>query len=56
VGISYLEGRRKQESGNIPYESARVMIEPKLKEQYVNERYQKWIDELKKGARIRIFL
>ncbi|HOV32496.1 MAG TPA: peptidylprolyl isomerase [Candidatus Hydrogenedens sp.] len=55
-GFHILKIEEKQESGNIPYESARVMIEPKLKEQYVNERYQKWIDELKKGARIRIFL
>ncbi len=55
-GFHILKVEEKQESGNIPYESARVMIEPKLKEQYVNERYQKWIDELKKGARIRIFL
>lgn len=55
-GFHILKVEEKQESGNIPYESARVIIEPKLKEQYVNERYQKWLDELKKGARIRIFL
>ncbi len=56
MGFHILKVEEKQESGNIPYESARVIIEPKLKEQYVNERYQKWLDELKKGARIRIFL
>jgi len=55
-GFHILKVEERQEAGVIPYEQARLLIEPKLKENYVNERYQKWIDELKKEARIRIFL
>ncbi|MCA1902600.1 MAG: peptidylprolyl isomerase [Candidatus Hydrogenedens sp.] len=55
-GFHILKVEEKQGNAQIPYEKARIIIEPKLKEQYVNERYQKWIDELKKGARIRIFM
>lgn len=55
-GFHILKVEEKQEAGVIPYEQAKIIIEPKLKESYVNERYQKWIDELKKGARIRVFL
>lgn len=55
-GFHILLIEEKQTSAKVPYEEARVIIEPKIKEQYINQRYQKWIDELKKGARIRIFL
>ncbi len=55
-GFHILKVEEKQEAGVIPYEQARLLIEPKLKENYVNERYQKWINELKKEARIRVFL
>ncbi|MCX8065191.1 MAG: peptidylprolyl isomerase [Candidatus Hydrogenedentes bacterium] len=55
-GFHILKIEDKQNAGVIPYEQAKLIIEPKLKEKYVNERYQKWINELKKDARIRVFL
>ncbi len=55
-GFHILKVEEKEESGKLSYEQARIIIEPKLKEQYINERYQKWLNELKKTARIRIFL
>ncbi len=55
-GFHILKVEEREESGKLSYEQARIIIEPKLKEQYINERYQKWLNELKKNARIRIFM
>ncbi len=55
-GFHILKVEEKEGNEKLSYEKARIIIEPKLKEQYVNERYQKWINELKKSARIRIFM
>lgn len=55
-GFHILKVEEREESGKLSYEQARIIIEPKLKEQYINERYQKWINEIKKTARIRIFM
>lgn len=55
-GFHILKVEEKEESGKLSYEQARIIIEPKLKEQYINERYQKWLNELKKNARIRVFM
>ncbi|MGC8738073.1 MAG: peptidylprolyl isomerase [Candidatus Hydrogenedens sp.] len=55
-GFHILKVEEKEDSGKLSYEQARIIIEPKLKEQYINDRYQKWLNEIKKGANIRIFM
>lgn len=55
-GFHILKVEERQGNDKLSYEQARIFIEPKLKEQYINERYQKWLNEIKKGANIRIFL
>jgi len=55
-GFHILKVEERQGNDKLSYEQARIIIEPKLREQYINERYQKWLNEIKKGANIRIFL
>jgi len=55
-GFHILKVEEKEGNDKLSYEQARIIIEPKLREQYINERYQKWLNEIKKGANIRIFL
>jgi len=55
-GFHILKVEEKEGNEKLSYEKVRIIIEPKIKEQYINERYQKWLNEIKKTARIRVFL
>lgn len=55
-GFHLLKAEEHEDAGVMPYEEARVEIEPALREQYAQTRYKKWIDELRKRSRVRVFL
>ncbi len=55
-GYQLLKADKKEEAGQLSYEEARTEIEPKLREKYADERFNSWMDELKKRSRVRIML
>ncbi len=55
-GLHLLKVEEHEEAGLEPYDEARVQIEPALRDDYAQTRYQKWIDELRKRSRVRVFL
>lgn len=46
----------REAPGQASYEEARTEIEPILRAQTADERYRKWMDELRKRSRVRIML
>lgn len=55
-GFHLLRVDEKNESGVSTYESSRTQIEPALRAKYADERYEKWIAELRKRSRVRVFI
>lgn len=55
-GFQLLKVESKEEAGVTAFEDARTGIEPTLRKKYADERFQKWMDELKKRSRVHIFL
>lgn len=55
-GFHLLKVEAKEPAGVTSYESARTEIEPILRKKYADERYEKWMQELRKRSHVRIFL
>lgn len=55
-GFHLLKAEDKEDAGLASFEEARTEIEPLLRSRYADERYQKWIAELRKRSRVRVFL
>ena len=55
-GFHLLRIDERQEAGQAAYDEARAEIEPMLRRRYGEERYRKWIKELRKRSRVREFL
>jgi len=55
-GFQLLKVEEKEGAGLASFEEARTDIEPLLRSRYADERYQKWIAELRKRSRVRVFL
>jgi parvulin-like peptidyl-prolyl isomerase len=55
-GAQLLLVEEKQEAGQASFEEVRTEIEPILREQYADERYEKWMNELRKRSRVNIYL
>ena len=55
-GFHVLKAQKKEAAGVASYEEVRTEIEPLLRAQYADERYQKWMGELRKRSRVRVFL
>jgi parvulin-like peptidyl-prolyl isomerase len=48
-----LKAEEKVEAGQAPFEEVRNEIEPTLRQKYADEKYQKWMAELRKRSRVR---
>jgi len=55
-GFLLLKVEKKQEAGTPTLEEARTDIEPQIRARKADERYKKWIAELKKRSRVRVFI
>jgi len=55
-GFHLLKAEQKETAGIPSLEEVRTEIEPELRAQYAEKRYAKWIAELRKQSRVRIFL
>ncbi len=55
-GFQILRAVEKDDAGLATFDQVRTEIEPKLREAYALERYEKWVAELRKRSRVRIFL
>lgn len=52
-GMMLLKVEEKVEAGLATFDEVRNEIEPTLRQQYADEKYQKWMDELRKRSRVR---
>lgn len=55
-GFVLLKAEKKDVAGTVTLEEARKEIEPALRAQFAGEKYVKWMNELRKRSRVRIFL
>lgn len=55
-GVLLLRVDERQEQSHKPLEEVRLEIEPEIRAQAAQKRYQKWLDDLRKRSRVRIFL
>lgn len=55
-GLHLLKVEDRREAGLRTLEQVRVEIEPLLRSQLAQERYKRWMEELRKRSRVRIFL
>lgn len=54
-GMMLLKVEEKVAAGLAPFEEVRTEIEPTLRKNYADEKYQKWMAELRKRSRVRKF-
>lgn len=47
---------KKEAAGSLSFEEARKEIEPLLRDERAQERYDKWMDELRKRSQVRVFV
>lgn len=52
-GMMLLKVEEKVDAGLATFEEVRNEIEPTLRQNYADEKYQKWMDELRKRSRVR---
>ena len=55
-GFSLFKAEQKEEAGNASFDEVRNEIEPILRARYADERYEKWIAELRKRSQVRIYM
>jgi len=55
-GFHLLKVEVHEPAGQAAYEEVRTEIEPRLRAHYADERYRKWMDELRKRSRVRVFI
>lgn len=55
-GFHLIKVEEREAAGQATLDEARPQIEPELRQQAAKERYQKWIDELRKRSRVQIFI
>ena len=55
-GFNLLRVDQKEGAGTASFEEARTDIEPMLRAKYADEHYRKWINELRKRSRVRVYL
>src|SRR5690606_11334995 len=54
-GLHLLKVEERRDAGSIPLEQARAVIEPRLRAQAAQERYEKWMNELRQRSNVQIF-
>ena len=52
-GMMLLKVEEKVEAGLAPFDEVRTEVEPTLRQKYTDEKYQKWMAELRKRSRVR---
>jgi parvulin-like peptidyl-prolyl isomerase len=55
-GVVLLKVDKKEAAGTMSLDEGRKVIEPELRTKAAEEKYKKWISELRKRSRVRIFL
>ena len=55
-GLVLLKVEEKSEAGSVSFEQVRMEIEPLLRAKIAQERYKKWVDELRKRSRVIIHM
>lgn len=55
-GVVLLKVEKKESAGTTTLDDARKQIEPELRAKSAEEKYKKWMTELRKRSRVRIFL
>lgn len=55
-GFHLLKVEVHEQAGQAAYEEVRTEIEPRLRAHYADERYRKWMEELRKRSRVRVFI
>lgn len=55
-GFSIVKVEEKAAAGTPEYDQVRTQIEPELRKQYAQERYKKWVEELRKRSRVTVYL
>jgi len=55
-GYHLLRVEERTEAGAADYDEVRTKIEPLLRERYAEQRYQRWIDELRKRSQVIVHL
>ena len=55
-GVVLLKVDKKEAAGTMSLDEARKVIEPELRAKAAEEKYKKWISELRKRSRVRVFL
>lgn len=55
-GCVLLMAEKKEEAGTASLDEVRTKIEPALRAQFADEKYKKWMAELRKRSRVRMFL
>jgi parvulin-like peptidyl-prolyl isomerase len=55
-GFVLLKAEKKEAEGNTTFEQARTQIEPQIRAKFAAEKYAKWMAELRKRSRVKIFM
>lgn len=55
-GVHVMKADRREEAGLASLDEVRAEVEPLLRNRAAEERYRKWIEELRKRSRVRTFL
>ena len=55
-GVVLLKVDKKEAAGTMSLDEARKVIEPELRAKAAEEKYKKWMGELRKRSRVRVFL
>lgn len=55
-GVHLLKVDKREDAGAVPLDEVRLQIEPILRQQAAQERYETWLNDLRKRSRVRIFL
>jgi parvulin-like peptidyl-prolyl isomerase len=55
-GVVLLKVEKKEAAGAASLDEARTQIEPELRGKIADDRYKKWMSELRKRSRVRLFL
>ena len=55
-GVVLMKADKKEAAGTMSLDEARKVVEPEIRAKAAEEKYKKWIGELRKRSRVRVFL
>ena len=56
TGFHVLKVEEREAAGTAEYDQVRTQIEPRLRQELAQERFEKWMADLRKRSRVRVFL